>query len=390
VVAVLPGITPDAGTETSFVAVAEELTGLGVRFHLVLLTDRQTLVPPLRELGVQIHDLSGHRTLLGRTRAIRSLVADLRPDVVHASLHEATIPTQLALVGTGVPLLVSWVNTNYGEGRLGDPGVTAWKLGGVRLVEGLLGRASGSWYHAVTPAVGLLNGQAIHAPMRRVLLGERGRDPDRFPFRDGRRAPRPGGLPVDEDGEMVLAVGRQEHQKDYPLLLRSFDRLARRRPGVELVVAGRPGAATPEIEHIRAGLSAADRIHLVGQRDDVPDLLRSADVVVCSSRREGAAGALVEAMATGVPVVSVRVAGLEGVLLDGENSVVVARDDLDLGIERVLDDADLAERLTRTARRDFEARFTTTTAAARMRDLYAAVARTARGERPQGRLLVTG
>ena len=189
---------------------------------------------------------------------------------------------------------------------------------------------------------------------------------------------------------MVLAVGRQDHQKDYPLLVRSVDRLARRRPDVELVVAGRPGAATPEIEAILAGLPTADRIHLVGQRDDVPALLRSADVVVCSSRREGAAGALVEAMASGVPVVSVPVAGLDGVLLDDGNSLVVARDELDAGIERMLAAPDLAARLAATARRDFETRFTSEVAAARMRDIYVAVAMTATGSRPPAQLLVSG
>ncbi len=386
----LPGIAPDGGTEQSFVALADELVRIGVVFQFVVLTERQSMLPQLRELGVQVHDLSAYRSVPSRARGLRSLVRELRPDVVHASLHEATIPTQLALIGSRTPLLVSWVNTNYGVGREDDPGVTTWKLDGLRLTESVLGRLSGSWYHAVTPAVGRLNGRAIHAPMDRVLLGERGRDPERFPYRDGRRAPRPPGVPVGEDSTMVLAVGRQDHQKDYPLLVRSFDRLARRRPDVELVVAGRPGAATPEIEAILAGLPTADRIHLVGQRDDVPALLRSADVVVCSSRREGAAGALVEAMASGVPVVSVPVAGLDGVLLDDGNSLVVARDELDAGIERMLAAPDLAARLAATARRDFETRFTSEVAAARMRDIYVAVAMTATGSRPPAQLLVSG
>ena len=389
VLAVLPGITPDAGTEQSFMAVAPALLDAGVTIHLAVLTKRQSLVPVLESLGVVVHDLSAITGTTKRARALRELIANLQPDVVHASLHEATLPAQLAVIRTRTPIVITWANTNYGEGRREEPGVDPWKLGALRWIEAGLGRASKSWYQAVTPAVGRINGRAIHAPRDHVLLGERGRDPELFEYRGDRPGPRPDDLPVAPSSRLILAVGRQEPQKDYPLLLRSFDRLADRRDDVELVIAGRVGSASRRIDELRESLAARDRIHLIGQRDDVGELLRAADVVVCASRREGAAGALIEAMACGAPVVSVPVAGLEGVLLDGRNSLVVPREALDYGIERVLDEPELATRLSVSGRASFEERFTTDAAADQMLRIYRAVAGSTWGRDPAPELVVS-
>ena len=389
VLAVLPGITPDAGTEQSFMAVAPVLLEAGVTIHLVVLTTRQSLVPTLESLGVVVHDLSSITGTPKRARALRKLIEQLHPDVVHASLHEATLPAQVAVVRTGTPIVVTWANTNYGEGRREEPGVDPWKLGALRWIEAGLGRASKSWYQAVTPAVGRINGQAVHAPRDHILLGERGRDPDLFPYRGEQPVSRPDDLPVDTASRLILAIGRQEPQKDYPLLLRSFDRLAERRDDVELVIAGRVGSSSRRIDELRDSLASRDRIHLIGQRDDVADLLRAADVVVCSSRREGAAGALIEAMACGAPVVSVPVAGLEGVLIDGRNSLLVPRESLDYGIERVLNEPELARRLSVNGRASFEERFTIDAAADQMLRIYRAVAGSTWGRDPAPELVVT-
>ena len=374
VLLVIPGISPDGGAERSLMATAPDLLARGVQLHLAVLTDRQGLVPELERMGVVVHDLSRQRRVLRQSRALREVIRQIRPALLHASLFDASLASQLAVLGTDVPVLVTWANTSYGEARRGEAGASHWKLRLIELLETVLGRLSGSWYHAVTPAVGAVTGAALRVDPSRILVGRRGRNPDEFhPRGDAVRADL-GDLGLPAEARVVLAVGRQDHQKGYDDLLVQFDRLADTHPGVHLVLAGRHGSATGRIQEVHAGMRHPSAVHFLGQRDDVPRLLAAADVVVNSSWREGAAGALIEAMASEVPVVSVRLEGLEGVLMDGVNALVVERDALADGLARVLDDHGLATRLAKAGRRIFEAEYTTSAASGRMVEIYRTVA----------------
>lgn len=370
VLKVMPGVTPDAGTERSLLAIAPGLVRRGVSLHLAVLTNRQVLVGELERIGVVVHDLSGRTGLSSRVRAIRRVVSTVSPDLVHASLFEATLPTQLALLGGDVPLLVSWANTNYGPARTVEPGSSRAKVAGVQQVEMVLGRLTHTRYHAVTPAVGTINSEYLRVKPCDVFVGERGRDPQRF--RPGISTsvdllpPAVGGGPR----QIVLAVGRQEPQKGYETLLRSFDELAATHARAELMIAGRVGSSTPEICRVHDSMRHGNAVHFLGQRDDIADLMAAADLVVCSSWREGAAGSLIEAMACATPIVSVELPGLDGILRDGDNAVVVPRAELASGMARVLDDPALGTRLAASALRTFEDRFTIEGATDRMIEIY--------------------
>ena len=91
---------------------------------------------------------------------------------------------------------------------------------------------------------------------------------------------------------------------------------------------------------------------------------------MCSSLREGAAGALIEAMALGTPVVSVPLAGLCGVLIDGQNARVAALADIPAVLEELFDDPEQVDRLTAAARSDADARFSVGRAAQQLANIY--------------------
>ena len=291
----------------------------------------------------------------------------VRPDVVHATLYDAAVPAQLVGRWTGVPVLVTWAVTLYDPGHFAESGVPPAKLRAAQTVEAALARTTGTRFHAVTAGVARVNGQTLKVPADRVRVAERGRPEPRCTAADD--VARPDGLPAA--GRLVLAVGRQEPQKAYTELLEVFDRLADGLPDVHLAVAGREGNDTARLQAAHRAMRHGDRVHLLGQRGDVPELLATADVVVCCSRREGAAGALIETMAAGVPVVTVELDGLEGVVVDDLNGLVVARPDLGAGLERVLGDPDLAARLGAGGRTFYEEHYSLDAAAARLADTYA-------------------
>lgn len=379
VLAVMPGITPDAGAERSFVDVVEGLTAAGVDLHLALLTDRHALVPEVLAGGGTIHDLSDRSGTLDRVRAIRHLIRRLDPQVVHATLHEATIPTQLAVLslraGRHRPaMLVTWANTSYTPEHFAGLDASNAKLRLVQLIDGILSHATASRYHAVTSGVGRVNSTNLRVRSSRVFVAERGRDPRRFELDDHRLEATRASLGAPRGTRFVLGAGRQDVQKGYDLLLEQFDLVADERPDVWLLIAGRPGSATAALEAQRDAMRHGDRVRFLGQRGDAAELMTLASVVTCSSLREGAAGSLIETMACGTPIAAVPLDGLEDVLVDGVNALVVPRVRLGEAIGRLLDDDDLATRIGAGGRRTFEDRFTIAMAADHLARIYRTVA----------------
>lgn len=368
VLASFPHLDPTGGAERSYAMIAPALIERGVDLHIAVLTDGQGMVPELEAVGVTIHDLSGQSGIARSAMALRRLARSLGADLLHGSLFEAAAASQLASIGTGIPVLVTWANTNYVDARSSEPGQSARSLRRLRLAETALARFSRSHFHAVTDQVGKLNAAALGVTASRVHIGERGRDPLEFEF--VARPPVDGAQHAASEGPVLLAVGRQDHQKGYPQLVAAVDLLCVEHPGIQLWIAGREGSGTNDLEQSIRAMDHPAAVRILGQRSDVADLLASADAVVCASWREGAAGALIEAMAVGTPIVSVELDGLDGVLVDGRNAVVVQRDDLAAGIGQVIEDPDAAARRATVARADFERRFTLEASADRMVEIY--------------------
>jgi glycosyltransferase involved in cell wall biosynthesis len=131
-------------------------------------------------------------------------------------------------------------------------------------------------------------------------------------------------LGVSEDAWLVGTVGRAALEKNQALLLRAAAPLLG--TGARLVVTG-DGPLLPSLEGLAAELGIAPFVHLLGARQDVPDILNALDVFVLSSDLEGLPLVILEAMATGLPVISTRVGGIPTVLDDGMDGYLVDRGD---------------------------------------------------------------
>jgi len=103
---------------------------------------------------------------------------------------------------------------------------------------------------------------------------------------------------VSEDSQVIGYVGRGHPQKDIPNLFEAFEKVSRMRSNAVLVAVGR---------HLETQASPPTRVRLLGQRADIPDLMRGFDVFCLSSRAEGFPNVLGEAMASGVPCITTNV-----------------------------------------------------------------------------------
>jgi glycosyltransferase involved in cell wall biosynthesis len=120
------------------------------------------------------------------------------------------------------------------------------------------------------------------------------------------------------------------------------------------------GPDRPALEAEIERLGIGDRVRLLGERRDVPELLGAADVFVLSSRSEGLPVSVLEAMVAGLPVVASRVGGVGELVEDEETGLLVAPgnpDELSTALERVLGDRELRRRLGAAGRERVERHF---------------------------------
>lgn len=370
VLKVMPGVDPCAGAEQSFALTAPGLIDRGVEMHLAVLTERQGLVPAFERAGGYTHDLSDCSSVVARYRALLEVIRKVAPDLVHATLWDAVVPSQLAARRSRVPLLVTWAG--IGPWARGDTAGDAWKVRAVHLLDRAMARLSRCEFHAVTEGVARVNARGLRVPQSRVHVVERGR-PDLDVPPDEELDLLRADLGLEPDERIVLCVGRHEAQKDHVTLVRAARLSVASMPEIRVLIAGRDGHATPAIRDVIRELDAGDFLALLGHRDDVPSLMAAADLFVLPSLHEGAAGAVIEAMRAGVPIIATDVVGQRGILENGTNSIVVPVSDpsaLAAAMSRVLADPDLADRLGSAGRATFEQRFTLDRAVEGLESLY--------------------
>jgi glycogen(starch) synthase len=166
-------------------------------------------------------------------------------------------------------------------------------------------------------------------------------------------------------------VGRLAPQKRADLLVRAFGRM---REQADLVIVG-DGPEWPRIRQLVADSPAADRITMCGfvQHSAVPAVLSSLDVLVLPSAYEEMGSVLVEAMASGLPVVASEVGGIPEVVRHGETGLLVRPGDVDClaeVLDRLVAEPQLRTRLSAGARARAGA-YAWPALAARVASLYA-------------------
>lgn len=187
--------------------------------------------------------------------------------------------------------------------------------------------------------------------------------------KDGVRA----ALGLRPEARLLLAVGNLYPVKGHSDLVIVLAQLAKRFPTLHVAIAGRGDMADVLLRDARAR-GVGDRLHLLGLRDDVPDLLASADAFVLPSRSEGLPLALLEAMFAGLPIVATRVGEVPAALQEGAAGLLVSPgrpEELAVAVERILTNSELARELGRRARELALAEFDVATIAVRYRALYA-------------------
>jgi sugar transferase (PEP-CTERM/EpsH1 system associated) len=300
-------------------------------------------------------------------REIYALCRRLRPSILHTrnlSALDALLPARLA----GVPSFLH-----------GEHGWDVDDLRGDKLRPVLLRRLHAPFIdHYVTVSKDLeryLIRRVGIAPARITAICN-GVDVERFGPAPDRRLQLLPAAWRKAARFVVGSVGRVEAVKDHALLVRAFARLLAERPALRarlrLMVVGE-GQLLPALRDLARSLGIADVAWFPGALENVPELLRLLDVFVLPSLNEGISNTVLEALASGVPVIATRVGGNPEIVEDGRYGGLFAPGDeaaLAGLLAAYVDDAGLRDAHAAAARRAAVERFSLGVMVAQYRALY--------------------
>jgi glycosyltransferase involved in cell wall biosynthesis len=329
-----------AGAETQLRNLAIGLSRQGHDVTLLAVEDVVAFRDELEAAGVRLEVL-GARSRRQKLRALPALVrAARRADLVHCTGWDASLWGRLAAIAARRPVVVS---EHAGDRNLqvSRGGVPRARL--IALHNRLLDRATNATVVVSTAQRPVLESEGVR-PGSIVLI------PNGVPIEELRRRADAGeardSLGIPAAAAVVLHVARFASPKRQETTLRAVARLRERFGDVRVVFAG-DGDTEAEVRREAARLGA-EWASFLGSRDDVPALLRAADLAVLPSSAEGLPMSLIEAMAVGTPVVATDVGDVRRLLeTTGGGLCVPAGDDeaFVAACGRVLGDAGLRERL---------------------------------------------
>ena len=282
------------------------------------------------------------------------LFMQLRPDIVHTrnfGALEAMLPAALA----GVPVRVH-----------GEHGHDIGDLDGSNRKYQWVRRAMKPFVHqyiALSKDLERYLHEKIRVPAAKVAQLYNGVDTELFHPARGGREPLPCEGFAGPEQFVIGTVGRMQAVKDPVTLARAFVRLVRGLPQAErrlrLVMIG-DGPLREQVRVLLAEAGVEQCAWLPGERNDVARIMRSIDLFVLPSLAEGISNTILEAMASGLPVLATAVGGNPELIEAGVTGTLVPRNDAESmarAMRAYVESAELCKRHGSEARREVERRF---------------------------------
>jgi glycosyltransferase involved in cell wall biosynthesis len=129
-------------------------------------------------------------------------------------------------------------------------------------------------------------------------------------------------LGLSPNAQLIIVVATLKEQKGHRYLIDAMTSIAPRYPDVHVICVG-DGSLRPALQSQLQNLNLTSQIHLLGNRYDIPRLLAASDLFVLPSLWEGLSMALLEAMATGLPIIATEVSGTAQVMIPDQTGLLV-------------------------------------------------------------------
>ncbi len=347
-----------AGAEKQMTMLAGRLSRDEFDVHVCALSRGGPFEPELRAAGIPTKVISKRWKLDPQAFwRLKRHVAQTRPDLIHTWIFAADVYGRAAGLACGVPHMVSGL-------RCVDPWKSGWQLA----VDRWLARRS-SRIVANSPGVKEFY-VAKGLPAEQIEVIPNAAEP--LPPSPITRSELLSELGLPEDARLVGLVGRLWPQKRVKDAIWAADLLKVIRQDVHLLIIG-DGPQRARLWRYRGQVEIRDKVHFLGERDDMARLMPHFDVLWSTSGYEGQSNAIMEAMSAGVPVVATNIAGTRDLVVDGRSGYLFPVGDramLAKHTNRILNDAALAKQLGQAAQKRMADEFSVETMVNRYADLY--------------------
>lgn len=305
------------GLERAVIDLVRAQVALGHRCQVICLFERGSLADELAELDVPVHACGKRRGFdLSALKRARRRLREHATGILHT--HNATAHYHAVLAALGLPIRRT-INTRHGMGALEVGSRREW------LYRRSLARTDAVVTVCETARRELLRLGAV--PESKLVAIPNGIRIERYAAADeSTRGRLRDSLGLPAQTRVIGTVGRLAPAKDHLGLITAFAELSGRVPDCALVIVG-DGELRGELEARIRAAALQDRVFLLGDRNDVGDLLRGFDLFAMSSRTEGYSIALLEASAAALPIVATDVGGNAEIVRDGVNGRLVPAGD---------------------------------------------------------------
>lgn len=302
---------------------------------IILKHDKETEIE-LASVANKVICLHLEKSSTGAFLQLKKIIANESIDLIH--IHAFFPGLLLALLTTKIPTIRT-IHSNYPYFSSTTPknfvkrNIEGWTIRRLKTTLACVSREIATdlpWNLSTTKIVVVDNGIDITTLNEIVAAPE------------GKKA-----LGHDKDNFVFISMGRLEHQKAYDILIAGFSIAAKTNKTIRLVILGE-GSERNALEELIKELKLSSKVSLPGHKKSPYSLIKHADCFISSSRYEGSALAVTEAMAAGLPVITTATSGISSILADGEDALVIEIDKpeaIALAMERAVGNPTLLDSL---------------------------------------------
>jgi glycosyltransferase involved in cell wall biosynthesis len=307
--------------------------------------EEASCVPALKAAGVEVHFLGGRHiwqfpAVVGR---LKQLLGTQKPQIIQTFLFHANIVGRIAARRVAAKAVLAGI-------RVAERG-KRWHLWIDRMTERWVTR-----YVCVSQSVADFSAGQGGLPPEKLVLIHNGIDLNKYP---AAQPITPSALRIPAGRRLITFVGRLEPQKGVQWLIESAPQWLGSLPGCDLVLVG-DGWLKGRLKAICERSGITERVHFVGWRPDIPEILAASDLLVLPSAWEGMPNIVLEAMASRRPVVASDVEGVRELFGPAEEEQIVPYADSQAFTDklvRIINNRELAAEIGGRNRRRAEEHF---------------------------------
>lgn len=313
------------GAERQLANVVRGTSRDAVNHVVCVIGDADFFAPYIREAGYKVIELGifAKHPFFKAASKLRKIIAEEKPDIIHARLYDASISSRLAqLLGGNIPMITSLELADYEPEIIKIGNWNPRKNRVLKIIDKISALLTKPYFVPCSNFVknsyqrhyGLDAGktQVIYNAVDPEVLSAS--EEDLRKIRQELRLP--------DDAFIYLNVGRLDPQKNHKVLFEAFRQTLAEIPGAFLLLAG-VGHLEKELKNLAENLEISEKVFFLGRRSDVGALLELADVFAFPSLFEGHPVALVEAMFKSLPCIASRIKVFEEVLTEDKTGLLV-------------------------------------------------------------------